>query len=180
MDSLKTLQKFVVTWMDELWWSMRDRVGALSMIECLSNSWQAAGREFGELARNNGLTSVETTAKILSILGRNATVEDGTVKVTKCPLWDRIREGKLEYAFKCEDFTCAPFLAGIKEGIGAKKTAVKTSMRLLHVEQARLEYKISKLESVGASDSAVKAQLADLEKQLEILSKKPACIFHID
>jgi hypothetical protein len=179
MDDLNTLQKFVVTWMDELWWSMRDRVGALSMIECLSNSWRAAGREAGELARRSGLTSEEATARILSILGRDASAIDGTVKVTKCPLWDRICEGSLEYAFKCEEFTCAPLLAGLKEGLGAREMTVETSMRINHVNRARLEYKISKLKSADTSDPLVKEQYSELEKQLGQLSTNSACIFHI-
>lgn len=179
MDALNMLQKFFVTWMDELWWSMRDRVGALSIIECLENSWQAAGRKIGELTRSNGLEPVEATAKTLSILGRKATVQNGTVQVINCPLWERIREGKLEYGYKCEEFTCTPLLAGLKEGLEAEKMTVETSLRLIHVERARLEYKISKLKSADISDSAVKSQLSKLEKQLEQLPKKSACIFHI-
>ncbi len=178
MDALNMLQKFVVTWMDQLWWSMRDRVGPLSIIECLVNSWQAAGREMGKLTRSSGLKPVEATTKALSILGREATVQDGTVQVTKCPLWDRIREGGLEYGYKCEEFTCTPLLAGLKEGLGAEKIIVKTSLRLIYVERARLEYKISKLKSAGISDSSVKSQLSELEKQLKQLPKS-ACIFHI-
>lgn len=179
MDVLNALQKFVVAWMDELWWSMRDRVGALSMIECLANSWQVAGREVGELARRNGLKPVAAVAEALSMLGRDVNAEDYTVQVAKCPLLDRILERGLEYASKCEEFACMPFLAGMKEALSAKKMVVEKSLRSVYVERARLKYKLSKLKAADASDPAIKEQRAKLEQLLKQLQKEPACIFHI-
>ena len=180
MDQLKTLQEFIVTWMDELWWSMRDRVGALSMIESLQNSWQAAGRKIGEIGKAENLNIVNTVENGHSMFGRTVTLENNTVLVTSCPIWDKILAGQLEYGLRCEEFICAPYLTGIKEVLGAKKVTVEINLRLVHVARARIEYKLKKLQAANKSDSTVQEQIAELEKQLTQLPKKPACVFRVE
>jgi hypothetical protein len=165
--------------MDQLWWSMRDRVGALSMIESLQNSWQAAGKKVGEIGKAEGLNIIKTVETAHSLFGRTVTVNDNTVLVTTCPIWDRILAGQLEYGLRCEEFICAPYLTGIKDALGGKEATVETNLRLAHVARARLEYKLSKLKSANSSDSKVKAEIAELEKQLQQLPAKPACIFQV-
>ncbi len=179
MDQFKTLQEFIVAWMDELWWSMRDRVGALSIIESLQNSWQAAGRKVGEIAKDESFNIIKTVETGHSMFGRTVKVENNTVLVTTCPIWDRILAGQLEYGLRCEEFICAPYLTGIKDALGAKEATVETNLRLAHVARARLEYKLTKLKAANAADSKVQAQITELEKQLSQLPAKPACIFHV-
>ncbi len=179
MDQLKTLQEFIVAWMDELWWSMRDRVGALSIIESLQNSWNAAGNKVGKLAKTEGLDIVKAVEFAHTILGRTTKVQDSTVLVTMCPFWNQILAGQLEYGLRCEEFICAPFLTGIKEGIGGIETTVETNLRLAYVARARLEHKLEKLKVADISEPKVNAQIADLEKQLSQLPSEPACVFHV-
>ncbi len=179
MDQFKTLQEFIVAWMDELWWSMRDRVGALSMIESLQNSWQAAGRKVGEIAKAEGMNILKTVETGNSMLGRTVKTTKDTVLVTTCPIWDQILKGNLEYGLRCEEFICAPYLTGIKEALGAKEALVETNLRLDHVARARLEYKLSNLKSTSSPDPKTKSQIVELEKQLAQLPKEPACIFHV-
>ena len=179
MDQFKTLQNFIVAWMDELWWSMRDRVGALSMIESLQNSWQAAGRKVGEIGKAEGLNIIKTVESGHSMLGRTVNVKNNTLFVTTCPFWDKMLAGQLEYGLRCEEFICAPYLNGIKEAFGAKEATVETNLRLAHVTRARIEYKLRKLKAVKGSDSKIQAQVSELEKQLSQLPAKPVCIFHV-
>jgi hypothetical protein len=179
MDQFKTLQEFIITWMDELWWSMRDRVGALSMIESLQNSWHAAGKKVGERGKAEGLNIAKTAEAAHSMFGRTLTVDNGTILVTTCPIWDRILSGQLEYALRCEEFICAPYMTGMKEALGAKEATVETNLRLAHVARARTEYKLKKLKASGSTDSKVTAQIADLEKELKKFPQTPACIFKV-
>ncbi|MFX1576399.1 MAG: hypothetical protein ACFFCF_04425 [Promethearchaeota archaeon] len=179
MDQFKTLQEFIVAWMDELWWSMRDRVGPLSMIECLQNSWHSAGQKVGEIAKADGFNIVKTVETGHSLLGRIVNVENNTVIVSSCPIWDKILAGQLEYALRCEEFVCAPYLRGIKEVLGAKEATVETNLRLAHVNRARLEYKIKKLQTSKSTDAKLQAQISELQQQLNQIPAKPACIFHV-
>ena len=171
MNSLTTLQKFFTSFCDQLWWSMRDRVGALSMIDCWIESWQAASKEISKLAKADCLTSQETAEKTLEMLGKTIQVKGNIINVTKCPIWDRIKERGLEYAYRCEEFACTPLL----QAIGGSKTSVETSLRLTHLERTRLEYKISKIEKTTTSES--KAEREKLEKELKQLPEKHHCIF---
>lgn len=179
MDPFKTLQEFIVAWMDELWWSMRDRVGALSMIESLQNSWQAAGHKVGEIAKAEEMNILKTVETGNAMLGRTVNTTKNKVFVTSCPIWDRILKGNLEYGLRCEEFICAPYLTGIRDALGAKEAIVETNLRLDHVARARLEYKLSKLKATSGSDTKTKTQIAELEKQLANLPKEPACIFQV-
>jgi hypothetical protein len=179
MDQFKTLQEFIVAWMDELWWSLRDRVGALSMIESLQNSWQAAGKKVGEIGKAEGLNLIKTTEIAHTMIGRTVQVKNDTVNVSTCPIWEQILAGQLEYGLRCEEFICAPYLNGIKDALGGKEATVETNLRLAHVARARLEYKLKKLQTAKSVDSKVKAQISELEKQLRQLPKMPVCIFHV-
>ena len=179
MDQFKTLQQFIVAWMDELWYSMRDRVGALSMIESLQNSWKTAGQKVGELAKAAGLSITQTVEMGHQMLGRPTTTEGNTITTTSCPFWDRILAGNLEYGLRCEEFICAPYITGIKEAFGAKEAIVETNLRLTHIKRANLEYKLSKLKSANSEDSNTKKEQQDLQEQLDQLPKTPACIFRM-
>ncbi len=179
MDQFKTLQEFIVEWMDALWWSMRDRIGALSMIETLQNSWQTAGRKVGEIGKAEGLNIIKTVEAAHSIFGRTVTVQNNTVLVTTCPIWDKILAGQLEYGLRCEEFICAPYLTGIKDVFGAKEAIVETNLRLAHVTRARLEYKLKKLKTANTTDPKNQAQISELKKQLSQQPATPACIFHV-
>ena len=179
MDQFKTLQEFITAWMDELWWSMRDRVGALSIIESLQNSWLAAGHKVGELAKAEGMNILKTVETGNAMFGRSVKTTKDTVIVNTCPIWDRILKGNLEYGLRCEEFICAPYLTGIKDALGGKEVMVESNLRLNHVARARLEYKLSKLTATSGTDTKDKTQIAELEKQLANLPKEPACIFQV-
>ena len=179
MDQFKTLQEFIIAWMDELWWSMRDRVGALSIIESFQNSWQAAGRKVGELAKAEGMNILKTVETGNVMLGRTVKTTKDTVLVTTCPIWNRILKGNLEYGLRCEEFICVPYLTGIKDALGGKEAKVETNLRLDHVARVRLEYKLSKLKATGGSDTKTQTQINELEKQLAELPKESACIFQV-
>jgi hypothetical protein len=179
MDQFKALQEFIVAWMDELWYSMRDRVGALSIIESLQNSWKAAGRKVGEIAKNEGLSLIDTVETGHRMLGRLVTIEGNVVVATACPIWDRILAGNLEYGLRCEEFICAPYLAGMKEALGAKEARVETNLRLVHIKRANLEYKLSKLKAQESDHPSAKKKRQDLQEQLDKLPKLPACIFRV-
>ena len=179
MDQFKTLQQFIVAWMDELWYSLRDRVGALSMIESLQNSWKSAGQKVGEFAKAEGLSITQTVKVGHQMLGRPATTEGKTVTTTSCPFWDRILAGNLEYGLRCEEFICAPYITGMKEALGAKEVIVETNLRLAHIKRANLEYKLSKLKSAKSEDPSIKKEQQNLQEQLDQLPKAPACIFQV-
>ena len=179
MDQLKTLQEFIVAWMDELWYSMRDRVGALSIIESLQNSWRVAGRKIGEIAKDEGLSFIETVEMGHRIFGRPVTIERGTVVATACPIWDRILAGSLEYGLRCEEFICAPFISGMKEALGAKEAVVETNLRLAHIKRVGIEYKLSKLAVDESDDPSRKKERQNLQEQLDALPKIPACVFRV-
>ncbi len=178
METLDTFQKFFVSWLDELWWSMRDRVGALSIIECFVNSWKAGGTTIGKQTKHKGQNIVESIQTAHKILGRTTSVSENTIFVSSCPFWNRIKEKGLEYALHCEEFLCAPLLDGIREALSAKETQVETSLRLAYITRARLEYKISKLESTALTNVDTQRQLTRLKKDLAALPKEPVCIFH--
>jgi hypothetical protein len=179
MDQLKTLQEFIIAWMDELWYSMRDRVGALSIIESLQNSWQAAGRKVGEIAKDEGLSITKTIETGHRIFGRPVTIEENTVITTACPIWDRILAGNLEYGLRCEEFICTPYISGIKEALGAKEAVVETNLRLAHIKRVGLEYKLSKLATQDSDNPGIKKERQNLQEQLDALPKIPACVFRI-
>ncbi len=179
MDQFKALQEFIVAWMDELWWSMRDRVGALSMIESLQNSWHAAGKKVGEIGKAEGLTLIKTVETAHSMFGRTVQIKNNTVLVTTCPIWERILSRQLEYGLRCEEFICAPYLSGIKDAYGGKEASVETNLRLAHIARARLQYKLNKIKTAKSADSTGQVQITEMEKQLSQLPKKPACIFHV-
>jgi hypothetical protein len=149
------------------------------MIDILQNSWKAAGQEVGKIGKTEGLNIVKTVEEAHSMFGRTVNVEKNTVRVSTCPIWDRILAGQLEYGFRCEEFICAPYLTGIKDALGAKEAGVETNLRLAHVARVRLEYKLNKLKSGSISDPQVKAQIAELEVQIKQLPVEPACIFHV-
>jgi len=163
--------------MDELWWSMRDRVGALSMIECLANSWQAAGREVGEMLRREGASPSDAARLILEMLGKKVDSGGDTLQVSSCPLWDRILEKGLEYAFRCEEFACTPLMKGLVETLGGKDAKVELSLRQVHVERAKLKYKLSKL--AAAEGPEVKEMRDELERKLSQLPEHPVCRIRI-
>jgi hypothetical protein len=113
------------------------------------------------------------------MLGREVQRQGDTIRVISCPLWNRIKERGLEYAYHCEEFASAPLLAGLKDALGLHEVKVETSLRLAHLERARLEYKLSQLKGAASNDSAAKKQRTELEEQLKQLPRQPACIFHI-
>ncbi|MHA1770660.1 MAG: hypothetical protein ACTSYL_03080 [Candidatus Thorarchaeota archaeon] len=168
MEDLSILQKGFVAFMDGLWWGLRDTVGALSMYEGYANGFKQAGKEIAEAIGGRGPTdAAKIAATIMTALGLTAEAQGKEVVVKSCPLWERIRERGLEYAFHVEEICWKPLLEGIGEKVGAKPV-VTTSLRLAYVERAKAEYKKSKAKR--ALD-AKKISEDDYKKQIEMLDK---------
>ena len=171
--SLDMLQKAFVELVDGLWWGLRDNVGALSMYEGYIQGF----RQMGEAAaERNGGKGAEDAARIAHDLfvsiGLTTKQFEKEITVKKCPLWDRILEKGLEYAFHIEEICWKPMLEGIGDKMGAK-AVVDTSLRLVHVERARMEHKKSKrkrdLDSGKLSQEDYQTQIAKLEESLRSL-----------
>ncbi len=168
MDDLNILRTGFVAFMDGLWWGLRDTVGALSMYEGYANGFKQAGIEIAETMGGKGpADAAKVAATIMTALGLTAEAQDKDVVVKACPLWERIRERGLEYAFHVEEICWKPLLEGIGEKLGTKPI-VKSSLRLAYVERAKAEYK--KTKAKRALD-ANKISEDDYKKQIEMLEK---------
>ena len=144
MSELETLRKGFIAFLDGLWWGLRDNVGPLSMYEGYAAGFKQMGEEKAEA---DGAMSPEAAAKtaveLFSAIGLQVEQEGTEVLVKACPLWDRILERGLEYAFHIEEICWKPMLAGIGGKAGANPI-MESDLRLIHLERAKAEHKKSK------------------------------------
>lgn len=171
MESLDILKKGFVAFMDGLWWGLRDSVGALSMYEGYSNGFKQFGSEIAESIGGKGAEDAAKIAvTIMSALGLEVEQQGKEVIVKSCPLWNRILERGLEYAFHLEKICWLPLMEGIAEKVGGKPS-IKSSLRTAYVERAKVDYKKSKakrsLDAGKISEDDYKKQVEMLEKSLE-------------
>ncbi len=144
MSNLELLRTSMVALLDGMWWGLRDNVGPLSMYEGYERGFKQIGEEAAEKIGEKGPKAAAKTAhEIFTAIGLKTELDGAEITVHRCPIWDRILERGLEYAFHVEKICWKPMLLGIGEKLGAHPE-METSLRLNFVSKAKLEYKIEK------------------------------------
>ena len=170
MIELDILRKGFIAFLDGLWWGLRDNVGPLSMDEGYARGFRQMGAEKAETDGTKGPeAAAKTAAELFSSIGLEVDLKGKEVLVKSCPLWDRILERGLEYAFHVEDICWKPMLEGIGGESGAKPV-VESALRLIHLEKAKSEYKKNKAKAAfdkgGISKEEYEAQVEALDHAL--------------
>ncbi|MFX1416870.1 MAG: hypothetical protein ACFFC0_08655 [Promethearchaeota archaeon] len=171
MTELDTLRKGIVSLLDGMWWALRDSVGALSMYEGYSGGFKQMGSEFAEGIGDRGANgAAKMAADLFAAIGLDVEREGKVVLVKSCPIWSRILERGLEYAFHIEEICWKPMLEGIGEKAGARPV-IESSLRMAHLERARLNHRKGKaraaLEKGEISKKDYEARVASLEESLQ-------------
>ncbi|MFW9932685.1 MAG: hypothetical protein ACFFDR_08515 [Candidatus Thorarchaeota archaeon] len=144
MDQLELLRMSFVSFLDGLWWGLRDNTGPLSMYEGYENGFRQLGNEAAEAIGGSGPNdSARIAGQIMDAMGLKVEVTGSEISVKECPLWNRILEKGLEFAFHVEEICWAPLLKGIAERTGAMPKVI-TSLRLNHIAMAKIDYKKGK------------------------------------
>ncbi len=147
MNELETLRTSFVALLDGMWWGLRDNTGPLSMYEGYARGFKQMGLEIAEKAGGNGaLTAAAIAGQLFGAIGLDVVVDEKTILVKKCPVWNRILERGLEFAFHVEEICWMPMLEGIGEKTGAKPE-MESSLRLAHIESAKFQYKKGKVKA---------------------------------
>ncbi len=166
MTELDTLRMSLVAFLDGLWWGLRDNVGALSMYEGYANGFRQIGREAAERVGERGpAAAARVAADVMRAMGLEVTQDANRVVIHSCPLWKRVLERGLEYAFHIEEICWMPLLRGIGERLGATPVC-ESDLRTAHLERAKIEYKIRRLEQ---DMERGKIQRDDFQRQKESL-----------
>ncbi|MHA2396589.1 MAG: hypothetical protein ACXAC0_07785 [Candidatus Thorarchaeota archaeon] len=164
MNELETLRSSFVALLDGLWWGLRDTTGPLSMYEGYASGFKQMGLEIAEQTGGSGaLTAAEIAGQLFGAIGLDVAVDEKTVTVKKCPVWNRILERGLEYAFHVEEICWMPMLEGIGEKTGAKPE-MESALRLAHIQSAKFQHKKGKVKA--ALD---KGQITEEEYHKEIV-----------
>jgi hypothetical protein len=171
LSELEILRKGFIAFLDGLWWGLRDSVGPLSMYEGYAGGFKQMGLEKAEADGAKGPESAaKTTADLFSAIGLEVELKGKEVIVKSCPLWDRILERGLEYAFHVEEICWKPMMEGIGGKAGANPI-VDASLRLIHLEKAKSDYKKGKakiaLDKGAISKDEYDNQITSLDKMLE-------------
>lgn len=168
MNDLEILRTSFVAFLDGLWWGLRDNTGPLSMYEGYTRGFKQMGLEIAELSGGKGtLAAAEIAGNLFNAIGLDVVVEKESITVKKCPVWDRILERGLEYAFHVEEICWMPMLEGIGEKAGAKPE-METSLRLAHIEISKAEYKKSKAQAALEKGKMTKEEY---QKEIVMLDK---------
>ncbi|MFX0055905.1 MAG: hypothetical protein ACFFAD_13345 [Candidatus Hermodarchaeota archaeon] len=175
MSELDTLRNGFISFLDGLWWGLRENVGPLSMYEGYASGFRLMGEEKAEADGAKGPeAAAKTTADLFSAIGLEVDLKGKEVFVKSCPLWDRILDRGLEYAFHVEEICWKPMLEGIGELSGAKPI-VESALRLIHLEETKADYKKSKakkaLDKGAISKEEYDKQVSALD---EVLQKIPS------
>ena len=175
MSELDVLRKGFIAFLDGLWWGLRDNVGPLSMSEGYVRGFRQMGEEMAEAEGAKGAeAAAKIAANLFSAMGLGVDLKGKEILVTSCPLWDRILERGLEYAFHVEEICWKPMLEGIGARTGAKPTVV-SALRLIHLEKAKVDYKKGKakkaMDKGAISKEEYNKQVTALD---EILQKIPS------
>ncbi|MBN2229263.1 MAG: hypothetical protein JW779_06675 [Candidatus Thorarchaeota archaeon] len=181
MSDLEILQKGFVSFIDGLWWGLRNNTGPLSMYEGYSGGFKQMGSEAAETFDGKGPEkAAEIAGSVLRAIGLDIEVKDKELYIKRCPIWNRILERGLEFSFHVEEICWMPLLEGIGEKTGTKPV-FDTSLRLLHIESAKIEYKKSKakkaLESGKITKEEYNNQIVMLEKSVEDIAKHGHYLF---
>lgn len=168
MSELDTLRTIFVAFLDGLWWGLRNNTGPLSMYEGYARGFKQMGLEVAEKSGGKGPeAAAEIAGRLFGAIGLDVEVNEKKVIVKSCPVWNRILERGLEYAFHLEEICWKPMLEGIGEKIGAKPT-IESVLRLIHIEHSKVDYKKGK-----AKKSLEKGQITkdEYENQIVMLDK---------
>ena len=93
MSELETLRTGFVALLDGLWWGLRENTGPLSMYEGYARGFKQMGLEIAEKSGGKGaLAAAEIAGQLFSAIGLDVAVEEKTIIVKKCPVWNRILE----------------------------------------------------------------------------------------
>jgi len=171
MTELDTLRKGIVSLLDGMWWALRDSVGALSMHEGYSGGFKQMGADFAESIGDRGAEgAAKMAADLFAAIGLDVERDGKAVLVKSCPVWNRILERGLEYAFHVEEICWKPMLEGIGEKAGARPV-VESSLRITHLERVRLNHKKGKakaaLEKGEISKKDYETQIESFEESLQ-------------
>ena len=168
MSELETLQTSFIALLDGLWWGLRDNTGPLSMYEGYARGFKQMGLEIAEKNGGSGsLAAAEIAGQLFSAIGLDVTVDEKTIIVKKCPVWNRILERGLEYAFHVDEICWMPMLEGIGEKTGAKPE-MESALRLAHIENVKFHYKKGKVKA--ALDKGQITQ-EEYDKEIVMLDK---------
>ena len=168
MNELETLQTGFVAFMDGLWWGLRNNTGPLSMYEGYAKGFKQIGLEVAEKEGGKGAdAAAEIASKIFTSIGLDVAVDEKSIIVKKCPVWNRILERGLEFAFHVEEICWMPMLKGIGEKTGARPE-METSLRLAHIESAKFFHKKKKAKAAFDSGNMTKEEY---DKQIVMLDK---------
>lgn len=168
MNDLDTLRTSFVAFIDGLWWGLRDHTGPLSMYEGYKRGFKQIGLEMAEKVGGKGTeAAAEIAGKVLGAIGLDISVDGAVVTVKRCPIWDRILERGLEFAFHIEEICWIPMLEGIGERTGTKPEMV-SALRLVHIEKTKVEHKKAK-----ATSALDKGQISreEYDKQIVMLEQ---------
>ena len=144
MSELEILRTSFVALLDGLWWGLRDNTGPLSMYEGYARGFKQMGLEIAEKTGGKGAADAARVAgDLFSAIGLDVAIDEKSIVVKKCPVWNRILERGLEFAFHVEEICWMPMLEGIGEKIGAKPE-METSLRLAHIEGSKIAHKKGK------------------------------------
>ena len=167
MDNLEILRTSFVALVDGMWWGLRDNTGPLSMYEGYERGFRQIGSETAEKLGGKGPNDAAKVAgQIMEAIGMKVEVDGTEVNVKECPLWNRILEKGLEFAFHVEEICWKPMLEGIGEKLDAKPK-VGTSLRLNHIAMAKIEYKKAKAMKAAEKGSITKDELDQAIEKLE-------------
>ena len=144
MSDLEILRTSFVALIDGLWWGLRDNTGPLSMYEGYARGFKQMGLEIAEKTGGKGaVDAAKIAGNLFSAIGLDVAVDEKSIVVKKCPVWNRILERGLEFAFHVEEICWMPMLEGIGEKTSVKPE-METSLRLAHIEGSRIAHKKSK------------------------------------
>jgi hypothetical protein len=173
MNDLEVLRTGFVAFIDGLWWGLRDNAGALTMYEGYSGGFRQMGKEIAQTRGGKGpAKSAEIAGEILNAIGLDIDVDGKDIYVNACPIWNRILERGLEFSFHVEEICWKPLLQGISDITGSRPV-VENSLRLIHIEKTKLDYKISKAKK-AFEDGRIKK--GEYDKQKAALEKSAATV----
>ncbi len=167
MDNLQLLRQSFVAFVDGLWWGLRDNTGPLSMYDGYERGFKQMGIEAAEAIGGSGPEgAAKICGSVMGAIGLKVEISGSEISVTECPLWNRILERGLEFAFHIEEICWKPLLEGIAEKTGTKAQVV-TSLRLNHIAKAKIDYKKGKMQRALDSGNISKEEYDKAISSLE-------------
>jgi hypothetical protein len=168
MNDLEVLRNGFVAFIDGLWWGLRDNTGALSMYEGYSGGFRQMGKEIAQASGGKGPErAAEIAGTIFRAIGVDIEVNKKDIQVKACPIWNRILERGLEFSFHVEEICWMPLLKGISDITGGKPV-LENSLRLIHIENNKIEYKKAKAKKAKESGAITQKEF---DRQIGILNE---------